>query len=98
MGRTRNRRNSLSIGLNTINPKETDSAMTTSPVVSRMARPRRPILHLPGTYSELKSYQFLRVVTSFICPLWYIDDENWLALPLSHLRKTISRQPRLRKP
>jgi len=97
-GTTSTSLNSLSNWLNTIKPRTTDSPTRMSPVVSRMALPRLPMLHLPGTYSGRNSSRFPRGVTSFICPLWYIDAENWRALPLSHLKRTTSQQPRPHRP
>src|SRR5713101_739669 len=75
-------------------PKPTNTAIIPSPVVSRMARPRAPILHLPGVYSGVYSggifIDFLKRVTSFICGPHHLYGYSWRALPRSHRKRITS--------
>src|SRR5207244_7154837 len=64
-----------------------------------MARPRGPILHLPGTYSGAIFIDFLKRVTSFICGPRHLYEYNWRALPRSHRKRITSlTQPGPRRP
>src|SRR5439155_14944523 len=66
------------------------TAIIPSPVASRMARPRAPILHLPGTYSGAIFIDFLKRVTSFICCPRHLYEYSWRALPRSHRKRITS--------
>src|SRR6266566_74029 len=77
-------------------PRIIDSAISTSPVASRMGLPRLPILHLPGTDSGAKNGRFLQTVTNFIWALCHIDWQRWRAPPLLLRKRTRSVQPRPR--
>src|SRR2546428_12519062 len=74
-------------------PRIIDSPIRTSPVVNRMALPRLPILHLPGTYSGAKIDRLLQTVTSFIWALRHIDWQRWRAFLLL-LRNRPNLRPR----
>src|SRR5713226_1072706 len=77
----------------------TNTAIIPTPVASRMARPRAPILHLPGTYSGGIFIDFLKRVTSFICGPRHLDKYRWRALPQSHRKRITSlTQPEPRRP
>src|SRR2546425_5922484 len=71
-------------------PKPTNTAIIPSPVASRMARPRAPILHLPGAYSGGIFIDFLKRVTSFICGPHHLYGYSWRALPRSHRKRITS--------
>src|SRR5712664_4810772 len=80
-------------------PTPANMAIIPRPVASRMARPRAPILHLPGTYSGGIFIDFLKRVTSFICGPHHLYGYSWQALPRSHRKKIISlTQPGPRRP
>src|SRR2546426_10792248 len=70
--------------------KPVNTAIIPAPVASRMARPRVPILHLPGTYSGGIFIDFLKRVTSFICGPRHLDKYRWRALPRSHRKRITS--------
>src|SRR5437016_13433621 len=79
--------------------KPMNMAIIPTPVVSRMARPRAPILHLPGTYAGGIFIDFLKRVTSFICGPRHLDEYRWRALRRAHRKRINSvTQPRPRRP
>src|SRR6267143_1596817 len=88
MNRKRRKTGETDPSARTSKPRNTDIIPT--PVASRMARPRAPILHLPGTYAGGIFIDFLKRVTSFICGPRHLYEYNWRARPRSHLKRITS--------
>src|SRR3989442_15266150 len=86
----RKRRKTGETDLRARKSKPMNTTIIPAPVVSRMARPRASILHLPGTYSGGIFIDFLKRVTSFICGPRHLDKYRWRALPRSHRKRITS--------